>query len=182
MPNQARVAKVLASLLASMTLGAVVLMVLGHNPPAAGPFSLWTYYRLDPVKDSITSQAAQSPERWKSIEIFYSDTDSGNIEQLAKLNGLSDPDGINCHFCVFNGRGGIDGQIQPTTKWQRQWPAVPDTKWYGNSQTIRICVVADNKTAQPTDCQVKRVQVLAEELCRKFYIKPESIYYPSNWR
>lgn len=182
MPNQARVAKVLASLLASMTLGAVVLMVLGHNPPAAGPFSLWTYYHLDPVKNSITSQAAQSPERWKNIEIFYSDTDSGNIEQLARLNGQSSPDGINCHFCVFNGRGGIDGQIQPTAKWQRQWPAVPDTRWYGNNQTIRICVVADNKTTLPTDCQVKRVQVLAEELCRKFGIRPESIYYPSDWR
>ncbi|MCK4821571.1 hypothetical protein KA005_37740, partial [bacterium] len=50
MPNQVRVAKVLATLLTSMTIGAIVLMALGHNPPSAGPFSLWTYYRLDPVK------------------------------------------------------------------------------------------------------------------------------------
>ena len=50
MPNQARVAKVLAALLASMTTGAIVLMALGHNPPSAGPFSLWTYCSLDPVK------------------------------------------------------------------------------------------------------------------------------------
>jgi hypothetical protein len=181
MPNQARVAKVLASLLASMTFGAVILMVLGHNPPAAGPFSLLTYYRLDPVRNAIVSHAAQSPDRWKSIEVFYSDTDSGNIEQLARANGIANSDDINCHFCVFNGRGAIDGQIQSTNKWQKQWSAVTDTKWFGNNQTIRICVVAD-KIVQPTDCQVKRVQVLAEELCRKFFIKPESIYYPGDWR
>ena len=38
MPNQVRVTKVLATLLASMTIGAIILMALGHNPPSAGPF------------------------------------------------------------------------------------------------------------------------------------------------
>ena len=182
MPNQTRVAKVLASLLASMTSGAMVLMVLGHNPPSAGPFSLWTYYRLDPVKEAITSQAAQSPNRWKSIEIFYSENDSREIEQLAVRNNLGESDDINCHFCVLNRRSGDDGQIQQTKKWQKQWPSVPDSTWYGNNRTIRICVVADSREAQPTDCQVKRVQVLAQELCRKFFINPENIYYPGDWR
>ena len=69
MPTQPRVAKVLALLLVSMTTGAIILMALGHNPPSAGPFSLWTYYRLDPVNQTIRSQAAQSPNRWNRIEI-----------------------------------------------------------------------------------------------------------------
>jgi hypothetical protein len=182
MPNQTRVAKVLASLLASMTSGAMVLMVLGHNPPAAGPFSLWTYYRLDPVKEAITSQAAQSPGRWKSIEICYSENDSSKIEQLAALKNLGESDEVNCHFCVFNGRGGDDGQIQQTKKWQKQWSSVTDSTWYGNNQTIRICVMTDSKTARATDCQIKRVQVLVEDLTRKFLINPENIYYPGDWR
>jgi len=110
MPNQARVAKVLATLLASMTIGAIVLMAivlmaLGHNPPSAGPFSLWTYYSLDPVKKAISTQAAQSSDNWNSIQIYYSNTATGNIEQLASLNGLTNPDDINCHFCVYNGLG-----------------------------------------------------------------------------
>jgi hypothetical protein len=182
MPNQTRVAKVLASLLASMTSGAMVLMVLGHNPPSAGPFSLWTYYRLDPVKEAIVSQAAQSLDRWKSIEIFYSETDSGNLDKLAALNGKGQSDDVNFHFSIFNGHGGDDGQIQQTKKWQKQLPAVPDSTWYGNNQTIRICVITDSKTAQPTDCQIKRVQVLAQELSRKFLINPQNIYYPGDWR
>ena len=83
MPNQARVVKVLATLLASMTIGAIVLMALGHNPPSAGPFSLWTYQSLDPVKNAMASRASQSPDRWNSIEIHYSSTQGGNIKQLA---------------------------------------------------------------------------------------------------
>ncbi len=178
MPNQARVAKVLATLLASMTIGAIVLMALGHNPPSAGPFSLWTYYRLDPVKKAISSQATQSPGNWDSIQIYYSSTSTGNIEQLASLNGLANPDDINCHFCVNNGFGGSDGQIQTTKKWQRQSPATSAS----SDKAIRICIIADGKTKHPTDCQLKRIQVLVEALCKKFNIPLISIDYPGEWR
>jgi hypothetical protein len=178
MPNQARVAKVLATLLASMTVGAIVLMALGHNPPSAGPFSLWTYYRLDPVNKAISSQAAQSPDNWDSIQIYYSSTSTGNIEQLASLNGLANPDDINCHFCIYNGFGGSDGQIQTTKKWEKQSSASS----VGSNKTIRICIIADGKTKHPTDCQLKRIQVLVEALCKKFHIQLGSIDYPNEWR
>jgi hypothetical protein len=181
MPNPARVVKVLATLLASMTIGAMVLMTMGHNPPSAGPFSLWSYYKLDPVKEMICSRAAQSKDRWSWIEIFYSGTKSGNIEQLASLNGLPDSQDINCHFCIYNGSGGSDGQIQPTEKWQKQQSASGPNKWYGSDQTIWICVVADGRAIRPTDCQRKRIQTLIEELCRCFDIKPESVFYPHDW-
>lgn len=182
MPNQTRVAKVLATLLASMTIGAALLMASGHNPPSAGPFSLWTYCRLDPVKNAIRSQSVQSPERWNRVEIYYSGTKSGNIEQLASHESLSKPEYVNCHFCLCNGTGGQDGDIQSTEKWQRQWSATPDQSWYGSGRTIRICVIADGKTAAPTDCQIKRAQVLVEELCRTFRINPQEVYYPGDWR
>jgi hypothetical protein len=182
MTNQPRVAKVLVVLLISMTTGAVVLMALGSNPPSAGPFCLSSYYRLDPVEKAVTSRAARSPTRWNCIEIYYSGTAAGNIEQLASLNGLAGPEDINCHFCICNGLGGADGQIQPTEKWQRQWSIVPGRAWYGSSQTIRICVIADGKSTPPTDCQLKRIEALIEGLSRKFNIAPDAVYYPSDWR
>jgi hypothetical protein len=182
MQNQPRVARVLAALLVSMTLGAVVLMALGSNPPSAGPFCLSNYYRLDPVDQSIPSQTAQSRYRWNCIEIYYSNTTAGNLEQLASLSGLSSTEDLNYHFVVCNGLGGEDGQILPTEKWQKQWSIVPGQTWYGSSQTIRICVIADDKTARPTDLQIKRVEALVEALSRKFDIQPQYIYYPSNWK
>jgi len=183
MPNQPRVAKVLAALLVSMTSGAIVLMVLGDNPPSAGPFCLSSYLRLDPVEEAIRSLSSQSPDRWRRIEIYYSGTKAGNIGQLASLSGLPSAEDINCHFVTCNGLGGGDGQIQPTEKWQRQWSIIPGRTWYGTSQTIRICVIADPpRRTYPTDCQIKRVETLVEGMCRKFDIQAESIFYPNDWQ
>ena len=159
--------KVFAALLVSITAGAIVLMVLGNNPPSAGAFSLSRYYRLDPIEKVILARSPQSPGRWSCIEIYYSGTKAGNIEQLASLSGLANPKDINCHFVICNGLGGGDGQIQTTEKWQRQWS---------------VCIRADGKTTLPTDFQIKRVEELVEKLYRKFNIQLESIYYPNDWQ
>jgi hypothetical protein len=179
---KAREAKIFAALLISMTAGAIALMVLGNNPPAAGAFCLSRYYNLDPVEEAIFSRAAQSPGCWNCIEIYYSGTKAGNVEQLVSLSGLACPEDINCHFVVCNGLGGEDGQIQATEKWQRQWSIIPGRTLYGTGQTIRICIIADGKDARPTDSQRKRTEALVERLQRKFDIKPNSIYYPNDWQ
>lgn len=182
MSDQPRVAKVLVALLVSMTVGAVVLMALGNNPPSAGPFCLSSYYRLDPVEEAVSCRAAQSENRWNRIEIYYSGTKAGNIEQLASLGGLADAGDINCHFVICNGLGDEDGHIQKTEKWQKQWSIIPGRTWYGSSQTIRICVVGDADRATCTDFQVKRVDALINALQRKFNIRQESVYYPNHWQ
>ena len=108
MANQPRVAKVLAALLVSMTAGAVILMALGNNAPSAGPFCLSSYYHLNSVEEVVTSKQYQSQQRWDRIEVSYSGTTSGNVEQLASLNSQQAED-LNCHFILCNGSGGIDG-------------------------------------------------------------------------
>lgn len=132
----------------------------------------------DPLLQVVRSQAVQYRNRWNSIEIYYSGTKVGNLEQLASLRGLVSPKDINFHFCLCNGRGGNDGQIQTTEKWQRQWSIIPEPNWHGSGQTIRICIIADGKTAPPTDSQVKRTEALVEVLCRVFDIKNELIRQP----
>ena len=165
-----------------MTLGAIVLMALGNNPPSAGPFCLSSYYRLDPIEKAVSSQAAQSNYHWNCIEIYYSNTKAGNIEQLASLSGLSSPEDINYHFVVCNGLGGGDGQVESTTRWRKQWSVIPSRTWYGTPQTIRICVVADGQKRFATNSQLRRVENLVDKLARKFDIEPDYIYYPGSWR
>jgi len=179
MSDQPRVAKVLVALLVSMTFGAIVLMSLGNNPPSAGAFSLSSYCRLDSVEKAMASRVFQSSERWNSIEIYYSGTKAGNIEQLASLNGVGSAEELNCHFVICNGLGGKDGQIQSTEKWQRQWSIIPE---YGSSKTIRVCVIAEGKSSRASDCQIKRAGALVDKLSRKFSIVPQFIYFPNNWR
>ncbi len=180
--GSSRIAKVLVVLLVSMTTGAVVLMALGNHPPSAGPFCLSTYYRLDPVQEAISSLVTQSVSRWECVEVYYSGTKAGNIDQLASLSGLASSDDINCHFVVCNGLGGNDGQIQASEKWQEQWSVIPDHTWYGSSSTIRICLVADGKGVRPTNSQIKRAEALVEALSMKFNVPASQIYYPANWR
>ena len=81
MSKQPRVVKVLAALLVSMTVGAFVLMALGNNPPSAGPFCLSAYYRLDSVDHVVQSKACQVPHRWNIIEIYFSGTKRGSLQQ-----------------------------------------------------------------------------------------------------
>ncbi len=180
MSNQPRVVKVLASLLASMTIGAIVLMALGHNPPAAGPWSLSRSLRADSIQLTIDSEVVQSPGRWDRIEVCYSGTQSGNIEQLAQLSGLTSAKALNCHFVVCNGVGGNDGQVLPTEKWLRQWSITPGAGWRGTNTTIRICVVGDGLTKHCTNAQLRKVDALAKELGRRFGINRPAVY-PRNW-
>ena len=182
MSLHSREAKIFVALLISMTAGAIALMTLGNNPPSAGAFCLSRYYCLDPVEKAISSQAAQSPGRWNRIEVYYSGAKTGNVELLTALSGLPSPEDVNCHFVICDGLCGGNGQIQPTEKWQRQWSIIPGQTWYGDGQTIRICIIADSKTTPPTDFQVKRTEALVEGLSRKFDIRPESTRYPGDWR
>jgi len=182
MSAQTRSVKVFAAALISVTIGAVILKTLGNNPISAGAFSLSDYYRLEPIEKVFSSRVARFSSCWNRIQIYYSGTKAGNVEQLAALNGLAGPENINCHFVICNGLGGSDGQIQPTEKWQRQWLIIPDRSSCDVGRTIRLCIIADDKIARPTDCQIKRTEALVEGLSRKFNIQFASIYYPDNWR
>jgi len=199
MRKHSRETKVLAALGVSIILAAIILNVLGHNPPSAGAFCLSRYYRLGSVKKAIGSHADQLPGRWSRIEIYYSGTESNNIESAfgkssdvganEHINTVRDikekisPDRdtsyneVNCHFIICNGRVGHDGQIQPTEKWQQQSSASHYSK-----KNIRICVIVDDEAKTPTDFQIKRTEALVEELCRKFHIQPEYIRYPADWQ
>ena len=196
MTAQSRQTKVLVTLLVSIVLCTIILNVLGHNPPSAGAFCLSQYYRLVPVEKLIRSREVQRPRYWKWIEIYYSEGDSDvrvasgsniQIEQSGSLCIASGKEDINCHFIIYNGLTGHDGQIEPTEKWNKQLPAnrpADNNKRRArqNEQTIYISIVTNGQTAQPTNFQIKRAEVLVEELCREFNIQPESILYPDNGR
>ena len=180
MTDHGRTSRVIASLVASMTIGALVLMALDKQSLTAGPFSLASYTNLNPVEKIATESLISEAQQWDFVEIYYSGTAAGDIEQIAKFNGLSSSEDVNFHFVVYN--GGADGNIESTTKWSKQRSALPGQDWFGGSQTIRICVVADGVRALATDCQIQRTNDLVEELARDFNISKKSITYPANWQ
>ena len=194
MTAQSRQTKVLVALLISIVLCTIILNVLGHNPPSAGAFCLSKYYRLVPVEKLIRSREVRRPRYWKWIEIYYSEGDSDvrvasgsniKVEQSGSLSSVSDQEDIDCHFIIYNGLTGHDGKIKPTEKWNRQLPANRPAnnnkrRARQQEQTIYISIVTTVQYPQPTNFQIKRAEVLAEELCREFNINSESILYPNN--
>lgn len=181
MTNQPRAARILVCLVVAMTAGAAILMALDHQSISAGAFSLASYSSLGPISDIIATKEQAKNDTWDKIEVFYSNTRGGNLNQLASLNGLSSPEDLNFHFLVCNSLGGIDGQIQATEKWLNQWSAIPGGTWYGSSNTIRICVIVEGKKAA-SDYQMSRTEELIQELSRKFNIEKSNISYPKGWQ
>lgn len=182
-----REAKVFAALVVSMATGIIILQALGNNPPSAGAFCLSRYTQTVPVEEAVLSRAGQGEAAWDSIEIYYSGTQSGNIQQVAFLCGMANPDDVNCHFVICNGLGGGDGQIQPTERWQRQEPV--NREWLNHEpqsqsggQTIFICVIADYESTRPTKLQIQTTKALVKGLCSRFDIQSESIHTPGDWR
>jgi hypothetical protein len=176
MAGQNRNITVLFSLIASMTIGALVLMALDDRGPSAGAYSLSSYLRLDPVEEVVRNTIKAEPVAWGQIEVIYSYTNGGNADELALLTGLADGGPSEFHFVVCNGNGGNDGQIQAATHWQQQQLCSR------KGETIRVCVISDHKSASLTDSQRQRTNALVESLSRTFDINPRQIRYPLDWQ
>ena len=168
---------VLFSLIASMTIGAVVLLALDNHRPITGAYSLTSYLRLDPVENSIKKTLAVPTGYWDQIEVYYSYTTGGNADELALLTDLANGTKAQFHFVVGNGKGGAeDGAVQAGDYWKLQ------RLCHGRNGVIRICVIADGSAESVTDCQINRTNALVESLIRSYGLSARNIRYPSNWQ
>ena len=182
MTEQARTSRVLIGLIVSMTIGAVVLMALDKGAMQGGAFSLSIYLDNDSVDKVALGGLTPDRDEWHRIEVYYSGTTSGNARELAILNGLTSGPDLNAHFVICNGRGGKEGEIERTGRWQFQRPCLSDGKWRGTVDTIRICVVTDGVRQMPTECQMARTDELVKMLRKQFAISRSTVIWPANWR
>lgn len=176
MASRNRNVVVLFSLIASMTLGAVILMTLDNHRPIIGAYSLSSYLRLDPVEDVVKNTLTTTPGTWDQVEVYYSRTTAGNAEELGLLMGLANGSKPEFHFVVGNGNGAADGYIQAGDLWKLQ------RFCQGRSGVVRVCVIGDGQGDSVTDCQIKRTQALVESLTRTFDMSLRNVRYPLNWQ
>ena len=182
MQKQTRTINIFISLIASMSIGALVLMALDSRSFPTGPFSLASYTSLTSPEQAAGDISIPDSHSWRQIHVEYSGTAAGNIEQLAAANGLQKPKDLDFHFVVFNGFDGIDGEIVATEKWLTQRPAASISPSNEHSQAIEIRVISNVIECRPTDCQVKRTADLVESLARKCSIPTNNIHYPKHWQ
>ena len=176
MPARNRNVTVLFSLIASMTVGALVLMALDNHRPITGAYSLSSYLRLSPAEDAVKNTLTQTTGFWDRVEVYFSQTPGGNADELALLTDLATGNKSEFHFVIGNGNGAGDGVIEAGQFWQRQ------RLCHGRNGVVRICVISDGQAESITDCQIKRTNALVECLLRTFDISPRKVQYPTNWQ
>lgn len=157
-----------------MTVGAIVLLAMDHQKISGGGFSLASFQRLDTVDHSLKSDDGTQKLGWNSIEITYSHTVGGNIENIALAQGILTPTDADFHFLIGNGDGAPDGGIISSHRWNRQISCAD------NSKTIKIVIVSDGMKVRPTDTQIKRLSKLISTLSRQYGISSKDIVCPKS--
>ncbi|MEN8126250.1 MAG: hypothetical protein ABFR90_00425 [Planctomycetota bacterium] len=176
MAKRNRNVTVLFSLIAAMTVGALVLMALDNHRPITGAYSLSSYLRLDPAEDTVKNTLAVSPGPWDRVEVYYSRTAGGNADNLALLTDLANGSKAQFHFVVGNGSGAENGAIEAGEYWKRQ------RLCSGRNGVVRVCVISDGRFESVTDCQINRTEALVEALIRTFGVSRRNIHYPASWK
>ena len=174
MSDQARTSRVLIALIVSMTIGAVILMALDNGALKGGAFSLSVFNNLPAIENVVLDSINDKPRtQWNGVEVFYSNTASGNIKELTLLKSISRENNLDAHFVICNGKGGEQGEVQPTNQWKMQYPAL-------KGDVIRICVIfkAEDYNSMPNECQITRIDDLISFFQNKFNIADQNIIRP----
>ena len=176
MAAQNRNVTVLFSLIASMTVGAIILMASDNHPPIPGPFSLSSYLQLGPAGEAVKNTHTTASDRWDRVEVYYSQTAGGKADELALLMDLTTGHKAEFHFVICNGNGSFDGEIQAGEYWKQQRPCS------SLKGVVRVCVISEGMAESITDCQVQRTYELIDSLQRRFNIPRGNIQYPLDWQ
>lgn len=174
MSQKNRTVKIWVSLVAAMTVGAVVLMALDNQKISAPAFSLSSFQKLENVERSINLSINAEKADFSSISIEYSNTIGGSIDNIALSQGTTNPANADFHFLIGNGDGAPDGEIITTKRWKNQ------NLLDSGSKNIKILVVSDGTSVRPTDTQIKRLSTLVNTLVRKFDIDSDKIVHPAS--
>ncbi len=169
-----RTVKIWASLVASMTIGAIVLMALDNQKIAAPAFSLSSFQKLENIDRIIENAIKAEKAPYNCVDIDYSNTIGGTIDNIALSMGTTNPAKADFHFLIGNGDGAPDGEILITQRWESQQLC------NDNSGKIKILVVSDGFSVRPTETQVKRLASLLNTIARKYKIKSSNISQPAN--
>ena len=94
--------------------------------------------------------------KWKYIVIHHSGTTIGNAKKFdlyhRKVRKMKN--GIAYHYVICNGTSGSDdGEIEITSRWQKQISGGHCKKQKNNNEGIGICLVGNFQKSKPTEDQ-----------------------------
>ena len=122
-------------------------------------------------------QPQMQPGRtWRFVVLHHTASSGGSVESIHQEHLKRTTDGqswlgIGYHFVIGNGRGMVDGAVEPTFRWKQQLQgAHAGVKQY-NQQGIGVVLVGDFSKTRPTAAQLTAVRRLVTAL-RTEYMMP----------
>jgi len=155
-----RNALVFLVLVGSLSFTSVLLLALSPAPLTPDSFSLLAVERAEALSEMFQTRHPVESGRWTYIYVHHSKTAGGAL----RTPGLSGD-----HFLIGNGQGCLDGELQISSRWVRQQPALPEGSKVDPS-CISICVVGDFDQHQPTAMQRRRLAELTQALQKRLGI------------
>jgi len=154
-----RTTRVLGALLVSMTLGALLLMLMESDPPRPSQSDRAS------IAGSVLGQHASVSRKWRRI-IVHSATDSNS--NLPK----------RCHFVIAPETSPTGLGIRSTELWKRQKPGYHALDY--NSDSIGICLIGDFSKRQLSQGQFDALISLVRDLQKTCRIDGDSVYLYSQ--
>ena len=116
------------------------------------------------------TRVALRPGRWRALHVRHSGTDAGDARALAELARERGVSGPPDHFVICNGRGGGDGEIQFTPRWDAQQPPAG-----APADCVSVCLIGDFDRARPTEAQLRSLRELITVLEREAGIPGQAV-------
>ncbi len=114
--------------------------------------------------------------RWRHIVIHHTAVSTGTVERISRFHArkFEDPDGIQYHFVVGNGRGIPRGQIAPG-RWPLQKRAIHLFKPERAPSAIAISLVGNYEVSEVPDPVYEATLALVQRLSATYNIPPERV-------
>lgn len=197
--SQKRVAVVLASLVATLTISAGTLLLLEGGQPVTAilpPSGSTITQSSSALAALVTPQAPLNPAAWNYIIIYQSGDLAASAASLADgrvqggtaLNSNAPRPKANFHFVVNNARsrrGAPDGDLEVGSTWTNQKPGAPydrwpDTRYYSSSpykNAVGICFAGDLNREPISSNQHRSMVNLTRHLQDRLNIPAERVLF-----
>ena len=117
---------------------------------------------------------------WKEIVLHHSATKGGSAASFDRYHRehFGDPDGMEYHFVIGNGRGTGDGVLELGSRWKKQTLAYHLFDRARDEGSIAICLVGnfEEDGARPTKKQRETLAALLRVLAKRYRIAPEAVH------
>lgn len=164
---RSRAVKTLSALVAAMTVGAILLMLMETSPvrPPSSHFAAVAEDRTDSLDVVLETKVPFQPLKWRNIIVHCRPHPAGKLIQ-------------GCHFVVDMRDPGGAVTIQRTARWEDQADGrhvfVRGVNW--NDSSIGVCLIGDFSRRPPRARQIKGLVNLATRLQELFGIPRDNVY------